>query len=219
MSGKISFHFDDGFKSHYEQAFQVFWENQAVGCIALTARRQSDRITTAQALEMQENGWEIVGHAKNHIKMHIPLPEEVMAEEIVESKRLLEKEGLHIRQFVTPMSECHVSMLPLLKEHYEAAFTVYKNSEEQPIEQLVLQRPVERYQLNRACLVNHSLEQLKAYVDYVEAHDSWLVFYDHDLGINGNITADTLGALLKYCKQKGVEIVTSSEALAKEADF
>ena len=81
------------------------------------------------------------------------------------------------------------------------------------------QTPVERYQLNRACLVNHSLEQLKAYVDYVEAHDSWLVFYDHDLGVNGNITADTLGALLKYCKQKGVEIVTSSEALAKEADF
>ncbi|MBE5874983.1 MAG: hypothetical protein E7287_11380 [Lachnospiraceae bacterium] len=218
MSGKISFHFDDGHMSHYEQAFKVFQEAGVAGCLALSIScfKNNTRITMEQALEMQEKGWEILCHSMNHIRMREPLPAEVMETEIVECKYWLEKEGIHIRQYVTPMSECHESMMPLLREHYEAAFTVYKNSAEEPIEQLVLQRPVQRYRLNRACLAKHSLDELKAYVDYVTEHDSWLVFYDHDLGVNGNITAQMLKKLLDYCKLKNVDIVTSSEALAQE---
>lgn len=215
MAGKISFHFDDGHLSHYEQAYKVFRAAGAVGCIALPAVRENCGLTTAQALEMQENGWEILSHSRNHIRMSEPLSAEVAEEEIVESKRLLEAEGFHIRQFVTPMSQCHISMIPLLKRYYEAAFTVYKNSAEEPVQQLVLQASADRYRLNRACLTKHSMEELKAYVDYVEVSDSWLVFYDHDLGVNGNITAPMLAELLEYCRRKGVQVLTSSEALEK----
>ena len=214
MAGRISFHFDDGHLSHYEQAFQVFRAAGVAGCIALPALLRENRLTTKQALEMQENGWEILCHSLNHIRMREPLPADMAEAEIVESKRMLEAEGFVIKQFITPMSECHVSMLPLLREHYEAAFTVYTNSATEPIERLVLKQPFDNYRLNRACLAGHSLTELKAYVDYVEASDDMLVFYDHDLGVNGNITAQMLAELLAYCKEKGVQILTSSEALA-----
>jgi len=46
-------------------------------------------------------------------------------------------------------------------------------------------------------------------------HDQWLVFYDHNLGIKGNITEQGLRELLEYCKQKGVEVLTSAEVLLK----
>ncbi|MBO5237160.1 MAG: polysaccharide deacetylase family protein [Lachnospiraceae bacterium] len=218
MSGRITFHFDDGHMSHYEQAYNIFRKAGVVGCLALSISclKNNTRITIEQALEMQENGWEILSHSMNHIRMSTPLPVEVMVTEIATCKYLLEQEGFHIKQYITPMSECHESMIPLLREHYDAAFTVYKNSAEESVEQLVMQRPVQKYRLHRACLTKHSLEELKNYVDYVAENDSWLVFYDHDLGVGTNITAQMLAELVDYCKQKHVDIVTSSEALAQE---
>lgn len=211
MSGIISFHFDDGHISHYGQAFKVFRELGAVGCLALIAGRHA--MSVEQALEMQEHGWEIISHSKNHIRMREPLSPEILREEIAESKYLLEKEGFRIKQFVTPMSQGHESMFQLLKENYEAAFTVYTNSFAEPIEKLVIQKPASKYYLNRACTAKHSIDELKRYIDYVEAHDKWLVFYEHDLGAGDNITVQTLEALLIYCREKGVQIMTSSEAL------
>jgi len=98
MSGKISFHFDDGHMSHYEQAFKVFQEAGVAGCLALSIScfKNNTRITMEQALEMQEKGWEILCHSMNHIRMREPLPAEVMETEIVECKYWLEKEGIRI---------------------------------------------------------------------------------------------------------------------------
>jgi len=214
MAGKVSFHFDDGFMSVYEQCFPVFAENGAVGCVALQVN--GHRISDAQALEMQSAGWEILCHSKRHISMKMPMDEQEAWTEIAESKRVLEEVGFRIRQFVTPMSACHESMLPLLREHYDGAFTVYTNSQTEPIEKLVIERPVDPYRLHRCCTSGKTLDELKAYVDYVEKNDAWLVFYDHDLGVNGNITPYALSALLRYCGEKGVAVVTSSEALEGE---
>lgn len=227
MAGRISFHFDDGHLSHYKQAFPVFQKAGVSGCIALVAgsyacddneeaSKQVDNrsiMSITQALEMQAAGWEILGHSMNHNSMREPLEPESAFCEIAESKRLLEARGFRVRQFVTPMSECHPDMIPLLQEHYEGAFTVYTNSASLPVEKLVMERPVSGYRMHRACLAKHTPAQLQAYVDYVADRDEWLVFYDHDLGVNGNITAPMLYELLEYCKRRGVEVLTSSDAM------
>jgi len=215
MSGKITFHFDDGFMSHYTMAFPIFREFGAVGALSLIAD-PARGMGYEKALEMQEEGWEILCHSRRHIFMNSPLPEETVREEIVESKRLLEEAGFTISCFITPMSVCHVSMRPALAAHYEAAFTVYTNSADQPIERLINARPVNRYALHRACLAAKTLDELKAYVDYVAREDAWLVFYDHDIGSGANITPERLRALLAYCREKGVEIVTTRDALRTE---
>lgn len=229
MAGMISFHFDDGYSSHYEQAFKVFEEAGVPGCIGLIARdfekeeviKSGDAklgpllMTKNQALEMQKAGWEIVGHSRHHKHMNQPLEADDAYSEIVESKKILEREGFLIKQFMTPMSVCHPDMIPLISKHYEGAFTEHSDSSVAPIEELVQNIPLSKYRLHRSCLTKHTPDQLKEYVDYVEKHDRWLVFYDHDLGVNGNITEQGLRELLEYCKQKGVEVLTSSDALLK----
>ena len=217
MPGKITFHFDDCFITQYEQAFPVFQKAGAVGCLVVAAGEGRHAMTFDQMMEMQNAGWEIICHTFNHVRMAVePLSADVADYEVVQSKHFLEHKGFRVRQFVTPYSGCHADTLPLLRAHYDAAFTVYKNSNAQPIEELVIQRPVQRYRLNRAVMSGHTLEELKAFVDYVAEHDDWLIFYEHELGVGKNITAEILEGVVRYCQEKGVEILTSSEALDRE---
>ena len=215
MPGKVSFHFDDGLISHYEQAFPIFQRAGAAGCLAVPALR-IDRIGKERLLEMQDAGWEILSHSVNHIKMCEPLDAEAAEKEIGESKRMLEAQGFKVRQFITPMSTCHPAHRALLRKYYDAAFTVYTNSQTVPIEKLVIERPVNAYELHRASLSAKTLDELRAYVDYVSETDSWIVFYEHGIGIGTNVTAEKLEALIGYCLEKGVRIMTSSAALDEE---
>ena len=214
MSGILSFHFDDAHPSHYEKAFPIFQKYKVPGCLACPAIPRD--LTFGQLLEMQDAGWEILSHSVNHIHMHEPLPSETAVEEIAQSKALLEAHGLRIRQFVTPMSRCHDSMRPLLQEHYDAAFTRYTSSAQMPIEEMVIKRPVNPYELNRCSLSGKTLDELKAYVDFVCQQDTWLIFYDHDLCSGQNITPEKLEELIAYSLQKGAQILTSSQALDRE---
>ena len=217
MAGKITFHFDDCFITQYEQAFPIFQKAGAVGCLVVAAGEGRHAMTFDQMMEMQNAGWEIICHTFSHIRMAAePIPADIAQYEVVQSKQFLEEKGFRVRQFVTPYSGCHVDTLPLLREHYDAAFTVYKNSNAQPIEELVIKRPVETHRLNRAVMSGHTLEELKTFVDYVAENDEWLIFYEHELGVGKNITAEILEGVVRYCQEKGVAIVTSSQALDSE---
>lgn len=217
MAGRITFHFDDCFITQYTQAFPIFQAAGAVGCLVVAAGEGRHAMTFEQMKEMQDAGWEIICHTFNHIRMgEVPVTEDVAQYEVVQSKRFLEEKGFRVRQFVTPYSACHTDTLPLLKTHYDAAFTVYKDSNSQPIEELVIKRPVRRYRLHRAVMAGHTLQELCAYVDYVAEHDQWLIFYEHELGRGENATAEILEGVVRYCQEKGVEILTSSQALDRE---
>lgn len=216
MAGTITFHFDDGFMSHYEKAFPVFRKYGYTGCLALIAD-PGRGMGFARAKEMQDAGWEILCHSVYHPRMGTPLPEEDAKRELWESKRILEAAGFVIREFITPCSYLHPSMRPMAEAVYDAAFTRYTNSLTQPIEELVIERnPVNRFDLHRACLSSKTHEELCAYVDYVVAHDAWIVFYDHDIGAGTNITAEGLDRLLAYTREKGAAVRTSAQVLDGE---
>jgi len=213
MPGKISFHFDDGHASHFRDVYRIFTKHGVPACLSIIARPERG---LDDARRMHEAGFEILCHSRSHIKMSAPLPSGEAYREIVESKRILAEYGIPTRQFITPMSAAHPSLLPLLREHYDAAFTRYTNAQEVPIDQLMIARPIDRYTLHRACLTKKSDSELYAYADRVAETDGWLVFYDHDLGVNGNITAERLDALVAYILKRGVRIVTSSQAIDEE---
>ena len=213
--GIVTFHFDDGHASHYDKAFKVFSEFGAVGCLCLIASEKYEGFYP-KALEMQKAGWEIISHSVNHIRMNEPLPPETVETEIRESKKRLEGFGFRISEWVTPMSTCHQSMRKTLEDNYIAAFTRYTKSGVVPIENLVIEQPIDRFDLHRACLSGRSMEELKAYIDYVSANDAWLVFYEHDIGAGVNATEDTLRGLLEYCRLKDVAIETSAQVIKQK---
>lgn len=215
MSGKITFHFDDGFLSHYEILLPLFREFGAAGSLALIADPEKG-MGFEKAREMKAAGWEILSHTVTHPRMSAPMKEEDAQRELWESKAILDREGLEPSTLITPMSVLHPSLRSMAESVYDAAFTRYTNSATEPIEKLVIERPVNLFDLHRACLAGKKLEELEAYVDYVEKHDAWIVFYDHDIGAGKNITEENLRALLGYIRKKGVRIVSTKEALAEE---
>ncbi len=215
MSGKITFQFDDGHRSHYEIAFPLFKKYGFVGNIGIVAGRCS--MSDEEILQMQSAGWEVLSHACEHKnRMTEELDSQMARHEIVDSKQILQARGFNVKGFLTPMSQCHKKWHPMLRANYEHAFTVYTNSSQLPIEKLVMERPVNRFELHRAGMAGKTLEELKAYVDYVAENDAWLVFYDHDIGVGKNITAERLDALLTYCEEKQIAVVTSAQALDAE---
>ncbi len=216
MSGKITFHFDDGHKSHYTKAFPIFKKYGYVGCLALMTSFEPWGLTKEEALEMQNAGWEIMSHSVTHCKMNIPLDEETAQREIKESRMMLEAQGFNISTFITPMSACDKALSPILQANYNATFTIYKNSAIVPIEELIIKRPFNRYELNRACMAGKTIDELKAYIDYVIENDAWLILYDHDIGARNNITEEKLDGLLSYCKETGVDVITTREAISQE---
>lgn len=215
MSGKITFQFDDGYLSHYEKVFPLFREFGYAGCLSLIAKPDIG-MGYGKALEMQAAGWEILSHSVNHPRMSEPLGDNTAETEIKESKRILEAAGFHIRQFVTPCSRMNPSMIPMTASVYDAAFTVYTDAREEPVEKLVMERPCNRFALHRACLSGKTAGELRAYVDYVEVNDAWLVFYEHDIGAGTNITVGMLRELLCYIRDKNVSVMTSSDAMDAE---
>ncbi len=216
MRGKITFHFDDGHMSHYTKVFPIFRKYGYEGCLALMPDFKPWMLTKEQALEMQGAGWEIMSHSVTHCKMDAPLDDESAHREIIQSRKALESMGFNISTFITPMSVCHKSHRALLQSEYDAAFTVYKRSTEAPIDDLIIKRPVNSYELNRACMAQKTTDELKAYVDYVIENDAWLILYEHDIGVNACITEDALDELLCYCKASEVEVLTTAKALDKE---
>ena len=223
MPGIVTFSFDDGYLSHYEKALPVFQEMGVPGCLCLMTHPGDlipTLLPTEKALAMQDAGWEILCHSDTHLDMRHPVSEEDAYREIVTSREILEGLGFKVRQYVMPMSACDPSILPLLRAHYDAAFCRYTNAGKLPVEELVIERPVNPFDLHRTCLSCRTFESLTPYLDYVAQHDDWMVFYEHNIGAGRNATPELLMQLLLYCREKEIRVMTASQALeaAMKAD-
>lgn len=216
MTGAVSFHFDDGHNSHYRVLLPLFKKYGFVGSLSIIADEKRG-MGFEKARMMQDEGWEILCHSKTHIKMDAPSAIDLAETEIAEAKRILEENGLHTRQYVTPMSEAHESLLPILKEHFDAAFTVYTNALTVPLPDLLEEMPLSPYRLHRACMKELPLERLIEMTDYACDSGKWLVFYDHDIGYSTNVTEQILDGLLAHCKERGIPVLTSTEGLKRFA--
>jgi len=70
-AGMVTFSFDDGLSSVYEEAFPILKKHRqraTVGIVfsRVTSGRTSDYMTKKQVMELQKNGWEIASHGLTH---------------------------------------------------------------------------------------------------------------------------------------------------------
>ncbi len=214
MHGKVSFTFDDGFESALKVVYPIFSSHSVPASLGIISK--SSALSDSELLMLQEKGWEIICHSCSHIKLTADVPEETVRKEIIDSKKELEKRGFRIRLFLSPCSFTDPKWQHYLRENYDGAFTVYTSAKTEPIEKMVIKRPFLRYEMNRCCTSGKTLDELKAYIDYVYENNSYLAFYEHDIGVKSNITADALEELVDYTLKKGVRIVNPSDAIDEE---
>lgn len=216
--GMVTFIFDDGHATFYDNAYPLFEEKGYHAAIAIDTARfalgRSDLMTTNEVLELQENGWEVMSHSVTHGNFDESARIRVSSELIV-SKKYLELLGFDVKQYVAPMSTYPLDEhKDLLERFYDAGYTTYVNAREKPIEELVINGEFDKYEMYRANMEGKSIEELKEYIDYVDESDSWLVFYEHQIGgAEKYITSEKLSELLAYIETKGIKVVTGSEAL------
>lgn len=215
--GMVTFIFDDGHKTFYDNAYPLFEEKGydaaiAVDTLGQTLRR-GDRMSWQNISEMEESGWEVMSHSVTHQRYDESSRIRV-ALELFLSKVQLEILGYEVNQYVAPMSTYPLDEhKDLLDRFYDASYTTYKNPKELPIEELVLDE-FDTNEMYRVNMEGKSPEELINYVDFADKNDVWIVFYEHQIGGEDNYTkTETLSELLNYIDDIEIDVRTGSDAI------
>ncbi len=199
----VSFIFDDGNDTDYDVMKPVFDAQGEVACSALVTNfmNQAGNLTTAQALELQTAGWEILSHTVTHPDL-TGLTEAELHTELGGSKTILEGLGFTVRNFVCPGGLDNVLVRRIERTYYRSARGGGIG---------VNQRMVETFHLVSRLADDHTLlTTYQSNVDTAETNERWLIFYIHDTDAND---ATTIGSLIDYIQGKGISIVTVNQAL------
>jgi peptidoglycan/xylan/chitin deacetylase (PgdA/CDA1 family) len=218
--GMVTFVFDDANPSIYTAAYPVFTAKNLKACLAypVSVFWNQNGITLKQSYEMQDAGWEIMSHTVTHTSIDDSFTQEKIRYDLVDSKRFLNRYKLNAKQFVAPNSAYpNGTMAPyfndLLAKNYDCAYLDGTNFNDPAYANNA--NPINIYKIKRANMQNATLAQLKAAVDYAETNKTWLVFYEHQIDVNGYTTSQTLSDLLDYIKTKNIDVVTGTEAISK----
>lgn len=211
----ITFIFDDGNSSIYNNAYPLFEEKGYEAAVAIDTLRWTignDKMSRSELSEMQDSGWEIMSHSVTH-QNNDESSRLRVAMELFFSKAQLELLGFDVNQYVAPYStyplEDHKD---LLMRYYDAGYTQYVDAAESEIGEIAFSGDVDKYEFHRANMEGKTIEQLKEYVDFVEENDAFLVLYEHEIGSGEKYTSkETLAELLDYIESKDIEVSTGIE--------
>ena len=168
-----------------------------------------NQFTTAQLLEMQSDGHEILSHTVTHTDLTtITIPEAIT--ELEDSKTGLEALGLTINNFVYPYNGTNTDLEAEVLKVYEAGWgpLAVNGIQELPIDRLGL--------VSRKSIDTTSLADLKDRVDIMLAANglSLLVFYGHPVNWDAAKIQD-ITDLFDYIQSKELTINTCKQILDK----
>lgn len=220
--GALVFHFDDGNSSIYNNAYPLFLAKNIPACCAINVydwlqQDRNGKMTLAQLQELQGKGWEILSHTMTHTTLTNSVPKDQVEWELKESYNHLTKYGFNVKAFASPNSSFPTddASINILKQTYAGAFTQYVDSSTATISQMVHTYPVDIYNMHRASMNGRTLEQMKAWMDYIETNKCLLVLYEHNIGTAGYLDTATLSSLLDYIATKNIDVVTTTEAIKR----
>lgn len=126
-TGMVSFNFDDGHKSVYENALPVFKKYQVLGSIFPVVGAIEDHedwiVTWPQLLEFKEAGWEIGSHTMTHANL-TTISDAQIDYELEESQRILAEHSIIAKTLVFPYNAYNARVLDYTTRYYENSRTI-----------------------------------------------------------------------------------------------
>lgn len=120
--GMVSFNFDDGYKSVYDNALPIFNKYGVVACFFPVVEYLVDSVPWAvswsQLLECQQAGWEIGSHTMNHPHL-TTLTNAQLDYELKESQNILAQHGFTAKTLVFPYNDFDARVLDYTTRYYE----------------------------------------------------------------------------------------------------
>lgn len=233
---RVSFTFDDGFKSTVTQAAPTLAEFGYSGtsyvvtdCIGMTTTPntcQADRDTAYMSWDdvaslQNTYGWEIGSHTKTHPYLATSdpsdQPQEItkdqMIQELALSKQALNARGYAADSFATPYGDYDQETLEEIAKYYssqrgfgDVGYNAW---------------PYSDYYLHvQQVQSGVTVAQVQAYVDRAIANNEWLILVFHNIEVNPSNRAidyeystQNLRSIASYVKSKNVEVTNVNKAL------
>lgn len=225
---KVSFTFDDGFKSTYTQAAPTLAKYGLIGTsFPITSCVGTPKAscpvynfgfmnwTQIKALQNTYK-WEVGSHTNTHPAM-TTLTAAKVAQELNSSQVALTNRGLSGQAYCSPYGDYNPKVISAIAKKYSShrgfADIGYNSF---PYNDYLLY--VQQVQ------VGVSVAQVKSYVDYAKANNLWLILAFHDISPQPSAdpedfqySVSDLDAIAAYVKQQGLPAPTISQGLVSSA--
>lgn len=214
---KVSFTFDDGFRSDLDKAAPALAQYGYAGTAYITSSfvGKPNYMSWSQVRQLQNTyGWEIGGHTVNH-KLSTTLSSAQLKFEIESNRNDLVGRGYAAKSFATPFGDYNNQVLAEIARNYEShrpfhdrAFNAYPYSDY-------------RIQVQQV-QVGVSLSTVKGYINDAIASGRWLVLVFHNVKDSPSKSTASyeyatrdLRNIASYVKSKGVPVVKMSDGVVR----
>lgn len=199
----ITFTFDDGYRSQFRYAEPILdkygYDGVEFMAIKDIAEEPSEYMTYGDLSYLAGKGWEIGSHSVGHEHLtEISLSD--ARKSIVESKKILFKNGFLAETFATPYGEYNDDIIRIIKSNYKAHRTVDIGLNNIPLV------GDERYLLKSIVVYDDTtFEDVKYWMDRAKDEHKWLILTFHRIGESGhyNTDIDTFERIVKYAYDNG----------------
>jgi peptidoglycan/xylan/chitin deacetylase (PgdA/CDA1 family) len=174
----ITFVFDDGNDTDYLVTRDIFAEQGAVACSAVTTDwiNKPGHLTTEQIIGLRDSGWEIMSHTVSHPKL-TSLNAAQIEGEFSGSKTVLENMGVSVRNVVYPKNMSNELVRTIARKYYRSgrggAYAVNTPN-------------TDPYYL-KSYSIKHDLPGVERSIDRAYAGSSWIILYQHEIDIKAGL--------------------------------
>lgn len=175
----LTFVFDDGNDTDYLVARDLFVEQGAVACSAITTDwiNTKDHLSAAQILALRDAGWEIMSHTASHPNLR-SLTASQLDDELSRSKTALENLGITVHNVVYPYNKNNEEVRQITRKYYRSG-RGGTNAANAPDE--------DPYFL-KSYANKHDTSRMKRFIDRAYVERSWIIFYHHQVDEKVDIT-------------------------------
>lgn len=211
----VSFTFDDGWSSIYDNAFPILNNYKFPATLFVVTDgigKWKGFMNWDQVTILFNNRWEIGSHTHNHHDL-TTIDQDKIEYELEHSKKILKSKGFNPIGFASPFGNFNGAILALVKKHYK-----YHRNDGRATDGLKKNNSIDLYNIFSFELKHDmSFEEIKWIIDNAFDENKWLILHTHRV-VEGKateyeISAVTLQKIVAYLKSKNVEVVTIADFL------
>lgn len=213
-TGAVTFRFDDGWLSAYNNALPKLNEAGFKGVFYIVSQRfledgYSGFINHEQLLEIYDQGHEIGAHTRTHPHL-TDLSAVEQENEIRGSREDLLALGIpEVNSFSYPFGNYTNSIVQMVKDAgYSSAVSVLNGYVNETADRFLLKR--------KSVVVTTTVAEIKAMIDEAMRSKTWVILELHEINNSGNTYSMTKGnfdQIVDYAVAKGIRVVTVSEGV------
>lgn len=213
-TGAVTFRFDDGWTSQYNNVLPRLNALGIKGTFFITTKQTGDDgypayMTKNQISQIYSQGHEIGAHTRTHQHLSALTLDQQTAEISGSRQDLLNMNVGPINTFAYPFGDYNANTLSIVKNSgfIAAVSTIsgFVNPASDP------------YQLeSRTITVNTTVTQIKGWIDDASTNKKWLILAFHEVNTSGNlysITPDNFDQILNYVSSKKIPTVTVQQGV------